>query len=85
MRLLDIMFRIMRVSHLGRGFFRVQFELVKHASVVLAWSPVDFMDRQTQGMYLVGMNARLIVPRDFQVFSQSLQHIYKKLGAILAM
>ena len=66
-QLLDIMFRIVHVSHLERRFLRVQFESAEHATTILAKSPTDvhttlgFFDRWTQGMDLAGMDIGLVV------------------------
>ncbi|MCO5600464.1 hypothetical protein L7F22_054577 [Adiantum nelumboides] len=76
--LLHVNFKIVNVSPLGRGFFRVQFESARQAMEVLAQGPVDFhfaigfLAKWTQGMDLNGLKVELQLQQDSQDFFQSL-------------
>ncbi|MCO5606705.1 hypothetical protein L7F22_060895 [Adiantum nelumboides] len=69
--LLHVNFKIVNVSPLGRGFFRVQFESASQAMEVLAQGPVDFhfaigfLAKWTQRMDLNGLEGGTAVTARF--------------------
>ncbi|MCO5593164.1 hypothetical protein L7F22_047170 [Adiantum nelumboides] len=69
--LLHVNFKIVNVSPLGRGFFKVQFESASQAMEVLAQGPVDFhfaigfLAKWTQGMDLNGLEGGTAVTARF--------------------
>ncbi|MCO5592361.1 hypothetical protein L7F22_046363 [Adiantum nelumboides] len=69
--LLHVNFKIVNVSFLGRGFFRVQFESASRAMEVLAQGPMDFhfaigfLAKWTHGMDLNGLEGGTAVTARF--------------------
>ena len=92
-RLLDILFRILHVSHMGRGYFSVQFESTDQANALLVRSTFDFhtamgfLARWSQGKDLAGMEAKVVVivkfPGLLLEFTPYLQEIGSSLGFVV--
>ena len=76
----------MRVSQLGRGIFKGQFETTDQASAVLARSPVDFhmamgfLDRWTQGMDFTCLDVGLLVISRFLVLLTNFASYLQEIG-----